>query len=148
MRNNFYQIYRQEYLQNYTHTRIFSIMSGVEYYMDTLVRKDYRCKLYSDGYEALKDFYQKNEFDDLFISKEAIIQNNDETILLGLDYISLHDNNSHFLQFLSGLKYLEKNLYSYHYICLGEEDIDKVELIFNVFTGPPLELEYPYVEAI
>ena len=48
---------------------------------------------------------------------------------------------------LSGLTYLEKNLFSYHYICIGEEDDDKVELMFNVFTRPPLELEYPYVEA-
>jgi len=123
-------------------------MSGVEYYMATLARKDFRCKLYSDGYEALKAFYKKNEFDTLFISNEAIIHNDDETFLLGIDYILIYENNDRFEQLLKGLKYLEENYFSFHYICIGEEDEDNVELIFNAFTHPPLNLEYPYVEVL
>ena len=115
--------------------------------MDSIVRKDFRCLLYNDSYEALKEFYNTKHFDELFISNDAIIQNTDETILLGMNYISLPDNNHRFKQLLTGLKYLEKNFFSYHYICIGEEDNDKEELMFNAFTRPPLELEYPHVEV-
>ena len=115
--------------------------------MDTWSRKDFRCKLYNDGYEALKEYYQNHKLDSLFISDDAVIQHDDKTILLGLNYLLLFENIERFDQFLKGLKYLEENLYSYRYICIGEEDDDKVELEFNVFTRPPLEIEYPYFEV-
>lgn len=115
--------------------------------MRTQLRNDFRCKLYNDGYETLKEFYQKHKMDSLFISEDAVIKRDNETVLLGLNYLLLSENSERFDMFLKGLKYLEQNLYSYHYICIGEEDADTTELEFNVFTRPPLELEYPYFEV-